>query len=177
MAIVQRQLKSNGESSVRDAITSLSALKSSFPPSKFREGTVDVEEIAKALGLAIIREAMDDDISGFLEKRLSGWVLGVNAYHHPLRQRFTIAHEVAHFVLHRGQQTQFEDQTFARRSSSRNPMEREADAFAAELLMPEDQVRSAIRNGNRSLNDLASEFGVSSLAMKYRLQALKYTFA
>jgi Zn-dependent peptidase ImmA (M78 family) len=56
-------------------------------------------------------------------------------------------------------------------------MEREADAFAAELLMPEDQVRAAIRNGNRSLNDLASEFGVSSLAMKYRLQGLRYTFA
>jgi Zn-dependent peptidase ImmA (M78 family) len=136
---------------------------------------VDVIEIAKVLGLRVSFEAMDDSMSGFLERRTSGWVLGVNVHHHPLRQRFTVAHEIAHFVLHRDQNPRgFKDETFARRNATGNQMERQADQFAAELLMPEEQVRKWVVAGVKSLNELAAKFGVSSLAMKYRLLSLNY---
>ncbi|MBV6857941.1 ImmA/IrrE family metallo-endopeptidase [Xanthomonas campestris pv. zingibericola] len=113
-------------------------------------------------------------MSGFLEKRGQQWVAGVNSYHHPVRQRFTLAHELAHFILHRGDKARFDDHTYARRHDDRSPMEREADNFAARLLMPEPELRQAVDKGVRNLNDLARQFEVSSLAMRYRLEALGY---
>ena len=117
---------------------------------------------------------MDDDLSGYLEFRGGVWMVGVNAFHHPNRKRFTIAHEIAHFVLHSGQQASFHDRTFARRADDANPMEREADRFAAQLLMPEADVRELIRLGVTTLSGLAGHFGVSALAMRYRVQNLGY---
>lgn len=117
---------------------------------------------------------MDDDMSGFLERRGSRWVIGVNEYDHAVRQRFTIAHELAHFALHRVEQQEFKYQTFARRSKTGIPMDQAADRFAADLLMPVESIRSVLGQGIRSLNELASMFSVSVIAMKYRLRALGY---
>lgn len=135
---------------------------------------VNVRAIAEFLGLEVVEEPMDDDLSGYLEFRGGVWVVGVNAFHHQNRKRFTIAHEIAHFVLHSGQQVSFHDKTFARRADDANPMEREADRFAAQLLMPEAKVRQLIASGLTTLSGLAAQFGVSALAMRYRVQTLGY---
>lgn len=136
---------------------------------------LDVEAVASALGLRVIYEQMDDDMSGFLEHRPLGWTAGINAFHHPVRQRFTLAHEIAHFVLHRDCKQEFRDQTFARRAGTRDSMESEADKFAARLLMPEFAVASSVSGGLRNLNELAAAFKVSTLAMRYRLSDLGYS--
>ncbi|HMB57999.1 MAG TPA: ImmA/IrrE family metallo-endopeptidase [Arenimonas sp.] len=136
---------------------------------------LDIDRVAAFLDIQVVREPMGDDMSGFLERRNGRWVAGVNAYHHKVRQRFSLAHEIAHFVLHRDQQGEFKDRTFARRNDNPAPMEREADQFAAELLMPTSSVVSSVRNGSRGLNDLANEFNVSSLAMRFRLNSLGYS--
>ncbi|WVK04401.1 ImmA/IrrE family metallo-endopeptidase [Xanthomonas campestris pv. olitorii] len=133
-----------------------------------------VDDLARALGIRVVHEAMDQDMSGFLELRSDGWVAGINSHHHRVRQRFTLAHEIAHFVLHRNQQAAFRDQTFARRKSEPNSMERQADDFAAKLLMADADVKGAIDKGMRNLNDLALQFEVSSLAMRFRLESLGY---
>lgn len=135
---------------------------------------VNIEDVAEFLGIEVIRELMEDDISGYLEYRDGAWVAGVNALHHPNRQRFTIAHEIAHYILHRDPSIKFIDQTFARRSVAGDEPEREADELAADLLMPEDRINSEIQNGNTSLTTLATLFQVSSLAMRYRVQNLGY---
>jgi Zn-dependent peptidase ImmA (M78 family) len=135
---------------------------------------LNVRGVAEYLGLEVVEEPMDDDMSGFLEIRSGRWVVGVNAFHHVNRKRFTIAHEIAHFLLHSDGQAVFRDRTFARRASDPSQMEREADQFAAELLMPADDVRQHIASGVTSLSALASQFGVSALAMKYRVQKLGY---
>jgi Zn-dependent peptidase ImmA (M78 family) len=135
---------------------------------------LNVSAVAEYLGLEVIEEPMDDDMSGFLEIRSGRWVVGVNAFHHLNRKRFTIAHEIAHFLLHSDGKTEFHDRTFARRTNDPSPMEREADQFAADLLMPADEVRQHIASGVTSLSALASQFGVSALAMKYRVQNLGY---
>lgn len=135
---------------------------------------VNVYSVAEFLGLEVQEEAMDDELSGYIEPRRSGWVIGVNAYHHPNRQRFTVAHEIGHFLLHKPSEKHV-DITFARRSGRKNIMENEADAFAASLLMPEDEMRVLIAGGETSLERLAAHFGVSAMAAKYRAQSLGYT--
>lgn len=135
---------------------------------------VDVVGALSLLGLQVVYEQMADEMSGYLENRGGYWVVGVNALHAGVRQRFTIAHEIAHYVLHRKQQGTFRDVIFMRRSSNANGMEREADAFAAQLLMPEGQLVQDIRSGMVNVMTLAARYNVSALAMKYRLQNLGY---
>lgn len=135
---------------------------------------VDVTRVAAALGLRVLYEPMTDEMSGYLERRGADWVVGVNSRHSGVRQRFTIAHEIAHFVLHRRQQQEFRDVIFTRRSMDRDDMERQADAFAAQLLMPDADVINDVRSGITNVNVLAERYNVSALAMKYRLINLGY---
>lgn len=81
------------------------------------------------------------------------------------RQRFTIAHELGHFVLGHGTSPRDTSQVFA----SSNPKERAANQFAAHLLMPADAIRMMVSQGHTSTNDLAGIFGVSPAAMGYHL--------
>lgn len=134
---------------------------------------IDIYAVAEYLGLDVKEEAMADELSGFIEPRRSGWLIGVNSYHHPNRQRFTIAHEIAHFLLHKPKERHV-DITFARRTGRRDSMENEADEFAAKLLMPEKEIRDVISQGETSLDRLAAGFGVSAMAAKFRVQSLGY---
>lgn len=160
--------------SPQGAIESLATLQAEMANRSIGSAPCRVDDVAQMLGIKVVHEQMDDEVSGFLEKRGDIWVAGVNSYHHPVRQRFTIAHEIAHYVLHRRKQSEFRDYTFARRNDDRSDMEREADQFAAQLLMPEGEVRAAVDKGLRNLNDLARHFDVSTLAMRYRLDNLGY---
>lgn len=170
MALVRRQNYLSSESAGSDLITTMERLKKSG----FLSPPVDVHAIAEYLGVDVIEEAMDDELSGYIEPRQSGWLIGVNAYHHENRQRFTIAHELGHFLLHKPSQRHV-DVTFARRSGGKDKIESEADKFAATLLMPEEEVRRAVSEGLTSLEKLASKFGVSVLAARFRVQSLGYS--
>ena len=79
------------------------------------------------------------------------------------RRRFTIAHEIGHFVLH--------PERGAVDEAGRTE-EREADAFAAELLMPEYLVREAVREQGLDDARLADRFEVGRKAMQARLRDL-----
>jgi len=85
------------------------------------------------------------------------------------RRRFTIAHEIGHFVLH-------PERCRPERGGAVNEAgrmeEREADAFAAELLMPEHLVREAVREQGLDVARLADRFEVSRKAMQTRLRGL-----
>jgi Zn-dependent peptidase ImmA (M78 family) len=173
MAVVR--LAPRNEGPVRgQGIRTLSELRQLIQTSNQNAFPLDVFRVATLLGLRVVYEQMDGEMSGFLERRGTEWVLGVNSTHNIVRQRFTAAHEIAHWVLHRDRNTQFRDETFARRSNDRNQMEREADRFSADLLMPEALVRQMIDDGLTNLNELANRFLVSPLAMKYRLVNLGY---
>jgi predicted transcriptional regulator len=176
MAVIRKQISASAAPH-RDVVTSLEALHQRLKTAGLTGVPMNINAVAEFLGLDVIEEIMDDDLSGYLEFRQGAWVAGVNALHHKNRQRFTIAHEIAHYVLHRDRAASFHDQTFARRASSTDQMEKEADRFAANLLMPEGSVRQAIQNGATSVAALAEIFGVSALAMKYRVQTLGYQVA
>lgn len=83
------------------------------------------------------------------------------------RQRFTIAHELGHFVLGHGTSPRDTSNVFS--SSAGSPIERAANQFAAHLLMPADAIRMMISRGYSSTDALANIFGVSTAAMGYHL--------
>lgn len=142
-----------------------------------------VEQLVQSQGLelAMLPES-DDDLSGFFFREGERRVIGVNATHPSVRQRFTIAHELGHFVLHDSEGLHL-DQAFKFRDRSSalaiDPQEIDANRFAAELLMPEDEVLEAVRSGDLDLNDnqavrrLARHFGVSQQALMIRLATLR----
>ena len=76
-------------------------------------------------------------------------------------------------MLHRNKLQSFTDEIFFR-SGIKGDVEYRANEFASILLMPEDGVRKAIREGIRNLGLLAERFDVSSQAMKFRVIELGY---
>jgi Zn-dependent peptidase ImmA (M78 family) len=91
------------------------------------------------------------------------------------RQAFTLAHEIGHFILH----SDMADEVWTRASEmalvdpADRPAEQEANWFASSLLMPReqlDQYSRLLRGLGSYVADLASAFGVSRLAMTYRLE-------
>ena len=134
---------------------------------------LDVKALLSVLGIRFLSVPMSDDISGMLSLADNGkdWVVKVNALHHLNRQRFTIAHEIAHFSQHRFQQAEFKDLNFFRNGKS-NPMEVEANRFASELLMPESAFRDKVKVFSGSIEEIAQYFKVSTLAVRVRAKNL-----
>lgn len=174
MAIVR---KKGGESDrarrkvARGQIDDASTLRTLARDRGLATTPLDVEALARELGLSIWRKPLADNTSGFLKKTDIGWGITVNSLHHPNRQRFTIAHELAHYCLHRYEQTEFVDKILFRNEEA-NPMEREANRLAGELLVPEDELRSLMESGVKTVDQLATRFEVSSLALRVRAKQL-----
>ena len=144
---------------------------------------VPVEQIAKALDAQLRFSPLDDELSGMIYVKEGTPIIGVNALHHPNRQRFTIAHECGHLVLHKTQITQevHVDKVFpmlmrdAVSAAGINEIEVEANLFAAELLMPVSLLANTLGNESFDIDDegavtaLARSFRVSPSAMRFRL--------
>lgn len=117
---------------------------------------------------------MESSQSGTLSYKDGFWVIQINQNHNKKRQRFTLAHELAHYILHKEQNSDFKDAVFFR-NEVRDSMEYIANEFASQLLMPEQNVKKVIEEENiRNIGDLAELFGVSAAAMKYRILSLGY---
>ena len=154
-----------------------------------RQPPVPIEEIADSCFGLLVREVEDmsaapgapqvgsgQSISGLLlASRGEIWVNAAEAREWPPRKRFTIAHELGHWILHRaGQQA-----LFCRHGSVEEadrpelpPAEVEANAFAAALLMPADLVREHHEACSGDLEQLCLIFDSSERAMKRRLAAV-----
>jgi Zn-dependent peptidase ImmA (M78 family) len=137
-----------------------------------QEAPVDLVGIADALGIKVW-EADINPYSGkiFLDKEnggTSGFSIVVNDREPPARKRFTIAHEIAHFILHRGDVLNGIEETLYRGGLS-GPKETEANKLAADILMPFPLIESLMKQGFRSIEDLANELVVSRTAIAIRL--------
>lgn len=145
---------------------------------------VPVERIAKSEGIRLEYAPLDDELSGLAHIRDNVPIIGINALHAPNRQRFTLAHELAHVCLHR---RELERAVHVDRGSLRrdalaaegvDPIEIEANAFAAEFLMPTGLLIPVLERHPVDLEDddavasLAKRFRVSDAAMRYRLNSL-----
>lgn len=150
------------------------------------EAPVPVERIAKSKGARIFYQSLEDDVSGFLYRDKTQTVIGVNTHHAPVRQNFTAAHELGHLLLH--DQEQFHiDREFRVRlrddvsSQGTDEAEREANLFAASLLMPRQFLEEDLEEEDSVnlldddfLSDLARKYGVSTQALVNRLKNLGY---
>ena len=136
---------------------------------------INVTKLAKILGIVVRYEPMQDEESGSLkkEKKTGNWVMTINSLHHPHRQRFTIAHEIAHRIRHAANSDTFEDTTFFRNGDS-NWMETEANTFAASLLMPKSEFDNFVENVSSKVEDISLHFQVSSHAVRIRAKVLNY---
>lgn len=153
-----------------------------------RQIPVNVEKVAKSLGARVRFAPLDDELSGFIFIKDSVPIIGVNSMHHPNRQRFTIAHEIAHLQLHPHHITsevhvdkQFAEPVLNRDASSASGSERleiEANQFAAALLMPAGILSEMFEESpididdESSIEEWAKEFLVSKSALQYRLRNL-----
>lgn len=171
--------------SVRAARVQGEALAASIGENKL---PIDVEKIAKHLGLQVIRQDLGADVSGLLITGQGSAIIAVHESQIPTRQRFTIAHEIGHHVMgHQfGDGQVHVDHGFvitprnSRSETGADPKEVEANQFAAALLMPSTLIeREIIERGMTPLMDthvqqLAVTFSVSEQAMTIRLSSLGY---
>lgn len=120
---------------------------------------VRLPDLAKALGVSVKAATLRPGISGEIRPAPEGegFIIRINR-HDPLkRQRFTVAHELAHFLLHRDQiGTGIEDDVLYRSTLS-DKREQQANRLAADILMPESLLAEA--------KDAAEEKGVGDVAM------------
>lgn len=137
--------------------------------------SLDIEGLISLIDdLKIEYTPLDSSISGMLSRAEDTWIMKINKLHHINRQRFTIGHELAHFVLHKSESDSFTDTVFFRGVSYDN-IERSANEFASRLLMPEDKIRHLINVENvRNIGELANRFKVSAAAMLYRVKQLGF---
>lgn len=142
---------------------------SSFP--------VKVGELANELGLKVVRAPMPPKISGLIQPSAdapAGFEIRVNKYEMLERQRFTVAHEIAHYLLHRDDIGAGVVDSIMYRSNLTSRKETEANKLAADIIMPARVVsRELERIGDirtdEAVEELASIFRVSVPAMKARL--------
>ena len=143
------------------------------------QAPVPVDEVARHLGIQVDEADLGEECSGMLVREEDYAVIGVNVNHHEHRKRFTIAHEIAHYMLHGGEayidRPLHIDLRAADAGSGTQQEETEANQFAAALLMPADQVRAAVAEQpfdpaqDDELPNLAQRFKVSPQAMTTRL--------
>ena len=132
---------------------------------------VPVHDILLEYGLQIHVQALEANVSGFLVRRETGAFVGVNALHHRNRQRFTLAHELGHFILHHDDPTIFVDDALIHFrgedvTESSDICEMEANAFAGALLMPEKMLRQDLAG---RFIDALDESAVRTLARRYEV--------
>jgi transcriptional regulator with XRE-family HTH domain len=134
---------------------------------------IDVLGIGRDLGVAVFLRPFPDALSALLLRHGKNAFIGVNSHQAPVRQRFSVAHELGHFVLHHGDQ-HFIDYGFPAVEGQvpgyNWEHEQAANQFAAELLMPADLVAHDART--TSLARLARRYDVSQEAMGFRLANL-----
>lgn len=153
---------------------------------RVRSAPVPVERIIKGKNIRLQVAPLSEDLSGMAYIKDGLAMIGINALHHPNRQRFSAAHELGHHMLHAEHITDTVHVDKGNRALFRNEMsslgidvlEVQANAFAAELLMPAKLLSAALEDSGIDLDDerqvaaLARKFNVSMTAMSNRLALL-----
>jgi Zn-dependent peptidase ImmA (M78 family) len=139
---------------------------------------VKLGNLARELGIAVKVASMPTGVSGQISREDGQYVIRVNRNEARERQRFTIAHELAHFLLHRNiidaSPNGITDNVLYR-SGAPEQIEFEANRLAADLAMPMSIIEAKLRDEfagvvtEATIESLADSFEVSKAAMEIRL--------
>lgn len=133
-----------------------------------------------------VQDFIDKDLSGLIEKDGEHWSIYVDEKDPLVRQRFTIAHELGHYFSYKSNKLskapldatgELTDKVYLGRSittDSNNQVEIEANAIAAELLMPKHIIDAMVQQGE-TIDHMAEKLGVSASALGFRLKNLGHT--
>ena len=149
---------------------------------------IDIEDLCSRLNIPVfyadfteIEDMVKKDVAGVIrhlrgtEQRPESTTILVNDQDAKVRQRFTIAHELGHYFLHMKERDT--DEPIISFRSDNSPREREANSFAAALLVPEDLLREEYGKMVIPVSDaLADIFRVSKAAMRIRLEELELLY-
>lgn len=132
---------------------------------------IDLEALAWTMGIAVKFRTLDS-----CEAKIVGVgdraIITVDDRFGEKRARFSLAHEIGHWCRHRGQVLFCDKKNIGATKSTGSHKEREADCFAAELLMPRylflPELRSLGAPSFQIINSLATSFGVSRKAAALR---------
>jgi Zn-dependent peptidase ImmA (M78 family) len=121
-----------------------------------------------------IKVEVDDNLSYSAAAYWDGlnWVIKLNGFENPLRQRFSLGHEIKHIIDHPTKYSLYLDFVGIRHN---NKAEHQADYFSACLLMPREHVIRLYKMGITGPTELAKYFQVSPRAMHIRMHQLKLT--
>ena len=136
---------------------------------KIVEAPIDLDKISSVLGFKIIPYPFPDKLSGKVTIIENQKIIGVNSNHPKTRQRYTIAHEIGHFLNghEHYQKNYIDDET--RYFDPHFHQEKEADLFASELLMPKLMIEKDSNYIGLDPKKLAEKYQVSEQAMIIRL--------
>lgn len=143
----------------------------------FPEG--NLVELAKALGVEVFESKFikHDNINGFLEypkKSTESPKIFLNKERPAARKKFTLAHELGHYILHRDKKRKFRVDTVDYSIDDEETREEtEANYFAASLLVPEEKLRSILALSKGNLDVAAEYFGVSKPVIENRIKWIK----
>lgn len=136
---------------------------------------VDVEAVARFLGFTVLPFAFPDSTGGltFIEGDVK--TIGVNSTHARTRQRFSIAHEIGHFLS--GHENYDHGRTYVENRPSfldrQHRQEVEANEFAAELLAPEPWLKQDVARLGIDVPALSKRYEISEQALWIQLVDLK----
>ncbi len=137
---------------------------------------LDAVDLLKALeevfGINAVVEELPGGVDGLSFSSDDVRIIVVASTDKTGRQRFTIAHELAHVLFGDGGEEVIEEQIF---SPSTGNIEPRANAFAASFLMPKNEIVEVLagRDPVESFNELVWAFRVSPDSMAWRLKNLR----
>ena len=146
-----------------------------------KSAPIDMATVAGYLDLKVITFEFEGGVSGvLLIEREKQSIIGINPNDGRQRRRFSAAHEIGHYVLHRDNKSMFSDnyQVMFRSDNEKSVEETEANVFAAALLMPCKLVEAEFKklahsedykSDDELIKALAKKFDVSPTSMSYRL--------
>ena len=140
---------------------------------------VPIVKLCKEFGINVYMTNTETGISGAIIEKDNIYTIYVNMYEPRTRQRFTVAHELSHFLLHKDKiQGNLTDMVstintkIMYRSRLSNGIEAEANQLASEILMPNTLIDKYLENGVNTYKELADRLEVSESALRKRLKNL-----
>jgi Zn-dependent peptidase ImmA (M78 family) len=144
---------------------------------------INIERMIRLHGIKLDKNAnLEKEVSGEIRKLSEEeYKISVNAKEHYYRQRFTMAHELGHFLLHKDQIGDGVNDSPSYRvvqigdlknDNIHQEQETEANVFAANLLMPKEALEHYLKEERKSLREMSSIFQVSVKALEIRIRNL-----